>query len=247
MAHEERQADVAGASAPRVSGAPSAEAAEAAEEGKGAIWDWPLRLWHWAFAACVVFCLCSGLYGDIDLAPWHMRSGLALVGLLVFRLAWAVWGGLYARWRHYWTTPRALWLHFRGRAPATLAHTAPGTALALLFAATVTAQVASGLFTTDDILHEGPLFALASDGLARSAAWLHRRLHWVILGGVSAHLAANAVYAFAMRDSTPLAMFTGRKPKSARLPSTPHFWLRAGLTVLLAAGVVAVVVCADRF
>ena len=238
IAPEEPPATTAGAGAASTAGAPVAD--------KGAIWDWPLRLWHWAFALCIAFSLYSGLDGDIDLAQWHQRSGLALLGLLVFRFAWAIWGGIYARWHHYWTTPKELWLHFRGRAPATVAHTSPGTALALLFAATVTAQVGSGLFTTDDILTEGPLFALASEEFARAAGWLHHRLHWVILFGVSAHLAANAVYAFGMRDITPLAMFTGRKPKSAQLPSTPHFWLRAALTLLLAAGAVAAVLYAGR-
>ena len=239
----------------RVTAPPSGANAHAGEvaqaAAKGVIWDWPLRLWHWAFAACIGFSLYSGLDGDIGLSQWHQRSGLALLGLLVFRFGWAAWGGRYARFHHYrvspWTMPKALLDHFRGRAPATLAHTTPGTALAVLLALATTAQVGSGLFATDDIFNEGPLVALVSDEFARSASWVHRRLHWLILGAVSAHLAANAVYAIGLRDKTPLAMFTGRKPKAASLPSTPHFWVRAALTALAAAGAVLAAVYAERW
>ena len=236
---------------PPPSSADAGAAAAAQGAAKGMIWDWPLRLWHWAFAACIGFSLFSGLYGDIDLLQWHQRSGLALLGLLVFRFGWAAWGGRYARFRHYRVSPRtttkALLEHFRGRAPATLSHTTPGVGLAIVFALATTAQVGTGLFTTDEIFNEGPLLVFVSDEFARAASWGHRRLHWLILGGVSAHLAANAVYAFGMRDRTPLAMFTGRKPKSALLPSTPHFWVRAGLTALAAVGVVLVAIYAERW
>lgn len=211
------------------------------------VWDWPLRLWHWALAACVGFSLYSGLAGDLDLLTWHQRSGLALVGLLVFRLGWAVWGGLYARFRHYWTTPKAFLNHFRGRGAAT-PHTAPGVALVVLMFLALVAQVGTGLFATDDIFNEGPLAGQVSTEFARSATWVHRRLHWLILGAVSVHLSAHAIYAFVLRDRTPLGMCTGRKPLPPEpgLPSTPHFWTRAIGTTALAAGAILIVYYAGR-
>ena len=53
--------------------------------------------------------------GDIGLLDWHQRSGLTLLGLLVFRLGWGLWGGRYARWGNYWTTPVAFVDHFQGK------------------------------------------------------------------------------------------------------------------------------------
>ena len=213
-----------------------------------AIWDWPLRLWHWAFAACIGFSLYSGLLGDIDLLRWHQRSGLALLGLVVFRLGWGCWGGHYARFRHYWTKPAAFFNHFRGRGAAA-PHTAPGVALALLMFLAVVAQVGTGLFATDDIFNDGPLTGLVSAEFARAVTWVHRRLHWVILGTVCVHLTAHAVYAIALRDRTPLSMFSGRKPVragQAPLSSTPHYWTRAALTGALAVGVVLLVSWVER-
>lgn len=213
----------------------------AAETGKPAkpwptIWDWPLRLWHWAFAVLLVFSLATGLIGDIALMDWHQRSGLALLGLVAFRLGWAVWGGLHARWHRYWTTPEAFVGHFRG-AHGDAAHTSPGIAMALLLLAAATLQVASGLFVSDDIFVEGPLHGFASAELADAASWLHHRLYWLIIAAIGVHLLAHAIYGLVLRDPTPLAMFTGRKPLAAT-PATPHFWLRAACTVALAAGVV---------
>ena len=84
---------------------------------KSLIWDWPLRIWHWAFATVVVFSLATGLIGDIGLLEWHIRSGTLALGLLVFRIGWAVWGGLYARLANYRTSPSAILNHFFGRNP----------------------------------------------------------------------------------------------------------------------------------
>lgn len=210
------------------------------------IWDWPLRLWHWAFAAFVAFSLYSGLVGDIALLDWHQRSGLALLGLLVFRMGWGLWGGRYARYAHYRTTPRAFVAHFRrGGSNMHRAHTAPGIVLVVVLALAAVVQVGTGLFTSDDIFNEGPLHRYAAAEFAAAAGWIHRRLHWLILAAVGIHLAAHAVYGLLLRDRTPLSMFTGRK--DVPLPSTPHFWLRAMLTLALSVGAVVLVDAAPRW
>ena len=207
------------------------------------IWDWPLRLWHWAFAGFIGFSLYSGLAGDIGLLEWHQYSGLVLLGLLVFRVGWGLWGGRYARFSHYRTTPGAFLDHFRRRGrPGP--HTSPGIAMTLALLAVATVQVASGLFATDDIFNEGPLRRYVSTEFARGATWVHHRAHWLILALVAVHLTAHAAYAFVLRDRTPLAMFTGRKPMrhaAGPLAPTPHYWRRAALTLALALGVVLAV------
>ena len=207
------------------------------------VWDWPLRLWHWAFAGFIVFSLYSGLDGDIGLLEWHQRSGLVLLGLLVFRVGWGLWGGRYARFGHYWTTPSAFVDHFRRRGERA-AHTSPGIALAVVFLIAVAVQVGSGMFATDDIFNEGPLNRYVSPEFARTATWIHHRAFWLILGAAGIHLFAHAVYGFVLRDPTPVAMFTGRK--RVDVPPSPHFWLRATLTAAAATGVAFAVTYADR-
>lgn len=206
------------------------------------IWDWPLRLWHWVFAGFIAFSLYSGLSGEIGLLEWHQRSGLVLLGLLVFRVGWGLWGGRYARFGHYWTTPSAFIDHFRRRARPG-AHTAPGVALAVVLLGAAAVQVGSGLFATDDIFTEGPLHRYVSNELARTATWIHHRVHWLVLGAGVVHLGAHAVYGL-LRDPTPRSMFTGRKRLD--LPATQNFWLRAAVTSLLAAGVALAATYAER-
>ncbi|MCZ6890699.1 MAG: cytochrome b/b6 domain-containing protein [Gammaproteobacteria bacterium] len=208
------------------------------------VWDLPLRLWHWTFAVCVTFSLYTGLAGDISLMTWHQRSGLTILGLLAFRLCWGVWGGRYARLRHYFTTPSKVLDHFRkprvgghgtrGHKSGD-PHTAPGIALVALLFLVVAVQATTGLFATDDIFNEGPLNRYVSKGVARDMTWIHHRALWGIIGLITVHLTAHAIYGLWLKDPTPLAMFSGRK-FSAVAP-TRHFYGRAALTAAAIAAV----------
>lgn len=198
------------------------------------VWDWPLRIWHWAFAICLCVLLGTGLAEDIALLKWHMRAGVLLVGLLLFRLFWGFWGGDHARWPGYWVTPGQFIAHFRG-ARVDDPHTAPGRALALALLALAAAQAGTGLFANDDIFNEGPLARYVSEELSDQLTWLHHQIFIAIIAFAATHLTAHAVYG-ARRDPTPLAMFTGCK--NAPVAPTPDYWWRALLTAALAAAVV---------
>ena len=206
-----------------------------APPNKTLVWDWPLRIWHWAFAGVVLFSLATGLIGDIGLLEWHIRSGTLALGLLAFRIGWAIWGGLYARLRNYRTTPHAILNHFRGRNPPAT-HTAPGIALVVLLLLVVALQVGTGLFATDEIFTEGPLRQWVSIEFARNATFIHNRAHWLIVALVSTHVTAQIVYGAVLRDPTPLSMFTGRK--ALNVHPTPNYAWRATATLLAAAGLV---------
>ena len=200
------------------------------------IWDLPLRLWHWAFALCVGFSLYTGLDGDISWLEWHVRSGLAVCGLLVFRVGWALWGGSYARVSWFKTTPGTMVKYFRGDDLAVTPRTPPGAALALLLVAMVSVQATTGLFATDEIFTEGPLARSVETQTARDFTWVHNRLYWGILGGIGIHLLAHIFYAVRGGAHHPRSMFTGSKP--LELAATDHFYLRALGTALL--GVAAI-------
>ena len=216
------------------------------EPGAGTrVWELPLRLWHWAFAAAVAFSLYSGLAGDIALMEWHLRCGFVVIALIAFRLAWGVWGGRHARFGSYVTTPRRVfaWLAeaLRQRRPPPIAgrpespHTAPGIALVALMFFAVAAQAVTGLFASDDIFTEGPLHRRVDDDMAVAMNWMHHRLFWAVLALIGTHLAAHLAYA-AFKDPTPLAMITGRKSVETT-PAGQHL-LRGAATLALAAGLV---------
>jgi len=60
-----------------------------------AVWDLPLRLWHWALAACVLAAWFTPTVYD----RLHRIVGYAVLVLLAFRLAWGFWGSRYSRFR----------------------------------------------------------------------------------------------------------------------------------------------------
>jgi cytochrome b len=204
------------------------------------VWDWPLRIWHWAFALVVTGSLGTGLYGDIAFMEWHMRLGYGALGLLLFRIGWALWGGRYARIASFRATPASFIAHFRGITAlrgigAAAPRTAPGVVLAVALMALVTVQAVSGLYTTDDIFTDGPLVRHGSAGTLALMSFLHHRVFWGVLGLVGVHLLAQLIYGL-RRDPTPLSMFTGRKRVSA-IP-TRHLLLRGLATAAAAAAAV---------
>jgi cytochrome b len=198
------------------------------------VWDWPLRIWHWAFALVITGSLATGLAGDISLMEWHMRLGYAALGLLLFRVGWALWGGRYARLSSFRVGIGSLVAHFRGRA-ATMPRTAPGVLLTVGLVLLVALQAGSGLFTTDDIFTDGPLVRHASRDTVALMSFIHHRAFWAVLGLIGVHLLAHVIYAL-RRDPTPLSMFTGRKPVA--VPPTRHLMWRGVLTAAAAAAAV---------
>lgn len=204
------------------------------DQARVRVWDGPLRLWHWAFAACLTGSLYTGLVGDIGLIQWHMRFGYAVLGLLLFRVGWAFWGGMHARWSSFRIGLGAWVASLRARSGRS-ARTAPGALLVLCLCAAAAVQALAGLFTSDFIFTEGPLVRHASDDTVDLMSAIHHRAFWVVLALVGLHLTAHLVYAV-RRDPTPLGMFTGRKP--AAVAETRHYWMRGLATAVAAAGLV---------
>ncbi|SFJ49035.1 cytochrome b/b6 domain-containing protein [Bradyrhizobium sp. cf659] len=60
-----------------------------------AVWDLPLRLWHWALAICVLAAWFTPTVYD----RLHRIVGYTVLGLLAFRLVWGFWGSRYSRFR----------------------------------------------------------------------------------------------------------------------------------------------------
>src|SRR6185436_17472968 len=81
------------------------------------VWDLPTRLVHWLLVACVTGLVITGHIGGNALV-WHMRFGLAVGALLVFRLLWGLIGGRWSRFVSFVYSPAAVWRYLQGRASA---------------------------------------------------------------------------------------------------------------------------------
>ncbi|KDD17717.1 cytochrome b/b6 domain-containing protein [Bordetella bronchiseptica] len=198
------------------------------------IWDLPTRLFHWAFAAAVIGALVTvklgGLYMD-----WHVRFGLTALGLVLFRLIWGFVGPRHARFATFVRGPGAMLAYLRGRAADHAGHNPLGALSVLAMLAVIGVQAATGLFASDDIMIQGPLYGHVSEATANTLTGLHQANEWIIFGLLGAHLLAIAWYSAVRRRALVRAMITGNAPAAQLPPATPAsqdgpaIWLRAAV------------------
>lgn len=194
------------------------------------IWDWPLRVFHWLLAGLVTASIVSGQVGG-NWMEWHGRFGIALAGLLAFRLVWGFVGSTHARFANFVRGPRAILAYLRGDWRG-LGHNPLG-ALSVLGLLTVLAfQIGSGLIGNDDIAFNGPLYPLVSKVTSDIAIGLHKQSFWLLVALIAVHLGAIAYYERIRREKLIRPMLTGYK--SSDDPQAGHATGGGILALLLA-------------
>lgn len=78
------------------------------------VWDWPVRVVHWAMVVCLVGLVVTGLRKG-DAMAWHMRLGEVLLALVLFRILWGFAGSGNARFASFLRGPRAAARYVRSR------------------------------------------------------------------------------------------------------------------------------------
>lgn len=164
------------------------------------VWDLPLRLWHWALAACVLAAWFTPTVYD----GLHRILGYTVLGLLAFRLAWGFLGSRYSRFRMVGVRLRAapgyLWNLRRGMSGRYIGLNPAGTLMlvALLLAlavSTITGAMAVtvtffGVWWVEDTHH------YSSDAV-------------IVL--VVLHVVGVVLMRILQRENLIRAMITGRK------------------------------------
>lgn len=173
------------------------------------VWDLPTRLFHWALVACVIGAFVSVQIGG-NAMVWHGRCGLAVLGLLVFRIVWGFVGSTYARFGQFVRGPAAIKAYLRGEWQGE-GHNPLGALSVLALLGTLTLLVATGLFANDDIAFEGPLFSLVGKDVSDRLVGLHRLIEPLIILLVVAHLGAIAYYVRIKKQALVMPMITGWK------------------------------------
>lgn len=214
------------------------------------LWDAPVRLFHWALAALVVFSYATGKIGGSWL-EWHMRSGYAILALLAFRMAWGIVGSETARFTSFLRGPRATLAYARGlvmrRAPSVFGHTPTGGWMIVAMLAILAVQAGSGLFVDDEIATQGPLAVKVSNAFVARMSALHSYNQWLIVAAVALHVAAIAFYQGYLKVDLIGPMIHGRaEARDPRAPKLAPAWLAAALFALACAAVYYLVVVYPR-
>ena len=192
-----------------------------APAGKVPVWDWPTRLFHWLLVAAVVTCLVTAQIGG-NWMTTHMLSGYLVLTLLIFRLVWGVVGGYHARFVTFVRGPLAVWRYatgiFRSDSPRHLGHNPLGAWSVVAMLAALLLQASTGLFASDDIFTEGPLYPMVSNALSQILTRIHRANAVVIGTLVTVHVAAILFYLVVKRDNLIKPMFNGVKVWHSEAP-----------------------------
>lgn len=173
------------------------------------IWDLPTRLCHWLLAILVTAAFVTAQIGG-NLMEWHGRVGIAIGGVLAFRVTWGFVGSTYARFAQFMPLPMSVLRYMRGHWQG-IGHNPLGALSVLSLLGVLAFQVGTGLVSNDDIAFEGSLYALVSKETSDWLSGLHRQNYWPILALVGLHLAAIVFYTRIRRESLVRPMITGVK------------------------------------
>lgn len=175
----------------------------------------------------------------------HLWSGVILLTLLLFRIAWGIVGSTTARFSDFLRPPGTVIAYFKALSgdtkPLYAGHNPAGGLMVTVLIAVLLAQVATGLVSNDGIRFHGPLaFGVSSETSDRMTE-LHGTLFNVILVLIWVHLVAVFFYWIVKGENLVKPMMTGYKHRD-HLPnplSLRHVHWTVALVVLTAiAGVV---------
>lgn len=199
-----------------------------------AVWDLPVRLFHWSLAALIAFSWWSAENDELEL---HLYSGYAILTLIIFRLLWGVFGSSTARFRNFIRGPRAVIAYLKDSAGWNKPGHSPLGALSVLAMLVVLKlQVATGLLNADeDGLAEGPLAARVSEATGEFVHAAHGWLWDLLLILIGLHIVAVLFYQFVRRRNLIPPMITGKAPLGPDSePMRPGRWWAALLCFIAA-------------
>lgn len=178
------------------------------------VWDLGIRLFHWLLVAGFVFSYIS--IELFDNAIWHAYSGWFICVLLIFRLLWGVIArpryASFAHMLHAIKSARSYaWELLRGKSKIWLGHNPLGALSAAALLLMLALQTLSGLFLSDDVSYDGPLYAYVPEWIADLANFLHETVVNLLLLLIALHLAAIAFYSLVKKQRLVPAMLTGIK------------------------------------
>lgn len=209
-----------------------------------AVWDLPVRFFHWALVLLIIFQYVSYKMGG-NWMTYHMWGGYSILGLVVFRVLWGFFGSTHARFGDFIYGPRAIFAYIKtlpSRKAAKFAgHNPLGGWSVLLMLLALLVQAVTGLFGNDDIMIEGPLYNYISKSTSDFLTTIHRYNFYVLLTLVGIHIAAVLYYLAYKSENLIKAMFSGKKMLPEGV-SPPGAQIKSSLQgiVILAIAVAAV-------
>lgn len=199
------------------------------------IWDWPTRIFHWSIVVLIPALWWTATNGRIET---HMQLGILMLGLILFRLLWGLFGSSTARFANFLKGPRGIVSYLTGRATHAIGHNPIGGWSVALMLLVLCAQVGLGLFASNedgDLF--GPFALLVSSETSETLTDRHEFMFNVLLGLILLHLLAIAFYAAKMQNLVgPMLTGGGDQPVGTQ-PIAQASWWRLALALGISGGV----------
>ena len=178
------------------------------------VWDLFTRLSHWLAVFLVISAWLSANYGDAEF-KWHSWNGYALFILVLSRIVWGVVGSNSARFSNFVKSPFAVFSYLvamiKGKEPSYLGHNPAGGWMVVMLLLVLLLQTITGMFSSDDILAEGPFaYAVSAKVVSRMNAMHHLGFDLLLIL-VAFHIIAVLYHQLFKKEKLIEAMFTGRK------------------------------------
>ncbi|WP_404425997.1 cytochrome b/b6 domain-containing protein [Thalassospira australica] len=208
------------------------------------LWDFPVRLFHWALVIAIATSWWSNQEVMIDI---HAISGYSVLALVLFRIIWGFVGSSNARFTGFVAGPRKVIGYMRklpngsARDLTYPGHNPAGGWMVVVLIALVAVQAISGLFTSEDtfLFFDGPLVAYVSSDFASTMNFIHHTNINLIYGAVALHVLAAIFYLMIKRENLIGAMITGAR-KVPESVASGFMQIRFASPVL---GIAILVVC----
>jgi cytochrome b len=184
------------------------------------VWDPFVRSFHWGLALLVLGAFLTS-EGDA-LLPLHSRLGLAVLALLVARLAWGAVGPRHARFSTFVRGPGEVLAYaramLRGRPPLHLSHNPLGGAMVVATVLLLLAILATGAIAHAGPEFHGPLTGIISRGDGEAVEEVHEALAVALLVMIAVHVAGVIASSLLERQNLVAGMITGWKRAPLDLP-----------------------------
>lgn len=178
------------------------------------VWDPPVRIIHWLLVILVASAWVSAEFGDINMT-WHRWNGYILLTLLLFRLQWGFIGSPTSKFRNFVRGPGSVIRYLshltQPNPPHYAGHNPAGGWMVLALLAMLLLQAVTGLFSSDDILVEGPLAFLVSDDAVSLFTTIHTTSFYFLLALIAIHIGAIVFYKVVKGEDLTRPMIHGNK------------------------------------
>lgn len=196
------------------------------------LWDIPTRVFHWSLPLLVGLAWWSAEQERYELHEW---IGFTLIVLLASRLVWGVVGSRHSRFSDFVAGPRRVLGYLRHGESPTPGHNPLGGWSVLALIGLLLVQAVSGLFNTDEVFYNGPLYYAVKGSVRDTMGAVHEVTFDLLLGLVCLHVLVVLYRQFLRKDRLISAMVAGSAPGRSGLAPAVATW-KALVIVLVVAG-----------